>query len=174
MRVSSWSLSAVFCAKNSFLNQRKRYTTNAYWHADPFSRRSPFPPMQVAPRRCGLYCCVVRAGFRQLCKEALGCTRCLSINKASEFPVSSQPERTNPLILEKFNLKGKTALVTGSSRGLGAASRGIGQAGAKVAVHGSRIRQRRRSSECQNRHGMPCTGRGCGRSPSARSCGRDR
>jgi 2-deoxy-D-gluconate 3-dehydrogenase len=45
------------------------------------------------------------------------------------------PEKT---ILEKFSLKGKTALVTGSSRGLGAAiAVALAQAGANVAVHGS-------------------------------------
>jgi len=43
-----------------------------------------------------------------------------------------------PLILDKFNLTGKVALVTGSSRGLGAAiAVALAQAGAKVAVHGS-------------------------------------
>ena len=43
-----------------------------------------------------------------------------------------------PLILEKFNLKGKTALVTGSSRGLGAGiAIALAEAGASVAVHGS-------------------------------------
>jgi 2-dehydro-3-deoxy-D-gluconate 5-dehydrogenase len=42
------------------------------------------------------------------------------------------------MILDKFNLKGKSALVTGSSRGLGAAiAVGLAQAGANVAVHGS-------------------------------------
>lgn len=42
------------------------------------------------------------------------------------------------MILDKFNLKGKTALVTGSSRGLGAAiAVALAQAGANVAVHGS-------------------------------------
>lgn len=41
-------------------------------------------------------------------------------------------------ILNKFSLKGKTALVTGSSRGLGAAiAVALAQAGANVAVHGS-------------------------------------
>ncbi|MGA8629490.1 MAG: 2-dehydro-3-deoxy-D-gluconate 5-dehydrogenase KduD [Terracidiphilus sp.] len=41
-------------------------------------------------------------------------------------------------MLEKFSLKGKTALVTGSSRGLGAAiAVALAQAGANVAVHGS-------------------------------------
>ena len=40
------------------------------------------------------------------------------------------------LILEKFNLKGKIALVTGSSRGLGAAiALALAEAGANVAVH---------------------------------------
>jgi 2-deoxy-D-gluconate 3-dehydrogenase len=43
------------------------------------------------------------------------------------------------LILERFNLKGKTALVTGSSRGLGAGiAMALAEAGADVAVHGSR------------------------------------
>jgi 2-deoxy-D-gluconate 3-dehydrogenase len=43
------------------------------------------------------------------------------------------------LILEKFSLKGKVALVTGSSRGLGAAMAiALAEAGADVAVHGSR------------------------------------
>jgi 2-deoxy-D-gluconate 3-dehydrogenase len=42
------------------------------------------------------------------------------------------------MILDKFSLKGKTALVTGSSRGLGAAiAVALAQAGANVAVHGS-------------------------------------
>jgi len=41
------------------------------------------------------------------------------------------------MILDKFSLKGKTALVTGSSRGLGAAiAVALAQAGASVAVHG--------------------------------------
>lgn len=43
-----------------------------------------------------------------------------------------------PLILDNFNLKGKKALVTGSSRGLGAAiAIAFAEAGADVAVHGS-------------------------------------
>lgn len=42
------------------------------------------------------------------------------------------------MILDKFSLKGKTALVTGSSRGLGAAiAVAFAEAGANVAVHGS-------------------------------------
>ncbi|MGB7267333.1 MAG: 2-dehydro-3-deoxy-D-gluconate 5-dehydrogenase KduD [Terracidiphilus sp.] len=42
------------------------------------------------------------------------------------------------MILDKFKLTGKTALVTGSSRGLGAAiAVALAQAGASVAVHGS-------------------------------------
>jgi 2-deoxy-D-gluconate 3-dehydrogenase len=42
------------------------------------------------------------------------------------------------VILEKFSLKGKTALVTGSSRGLGAGiAIALAEAGANVAVHGS-------------------------------------
>lgn len=42
------------------------------------------------------------------------------------------------MILEKFSLKGKAALVTGSSRGLGAAiAVALAEAGANVAVHGS-------------------------------------
>jgi 2-deoxy-D-gluconate 3-dehydrogenase len=42
------------------------------------------------------------------------------------------------LILDKFSLKGKTALVTGSSRGLGAGiALALAEAGANVAVHGS-------------------------------------
>ena len=43
-----------------------------------------------------------------------------------------------PLILDRFSLKGKAALVTGSSRGLGAAiAMALAEAGARVAVHGS-------------------------------------
>jgi len=43
------------------------------------------------------------------------------------------------MILERFSLKGKSALVTGSSRGLGAAiALALAEAGASVAVHGSR------------------------------------
>lgn len=42
------------------------------------------------------------------------------------------------MILDRFSLLGKTALVTGSSRGLGAAiALALAQAGAAVAVHGS-------------------------------------
>ncbi|MGD0158247.1 MAG: 2-dehydro-3-deoxy-D-gluconate 5-dehydrogenase KduD [Terracidiphilus sp.] len=42
------------------------------------------------------------------------------------------------MILDSFNLKGKAALVTGSSRGLGAGiAVALAQAGASVAVHGS-------------------------------------
>jgi 2-deoxy-D-gluconate 3-dehydrogenase len=42
------------------------------------------------------------------------------------------------MILDSFNLKGKAALVTGSSRGLGAGiAVALAQAGANVAVHGS-------------------------------------
>ncbi len=42
------------------------------------------------------------------------------------------------MILDQFSLMGKTALVTGSSRGLGAAiAMALAEAGAQVAVHGS-------------------------------------
>jgi 2-deoxy-D-gluconate 3-dehydrogenase len=42
------------------------------------------------------------------------------------------------VILERFSLKGKTALVTGSSRGLGAGiAIALAEAGARVAIHGS-------------------------------------
>ena len=44
----------------------------------------------------------------------------------------------NSVILDKFKLDGKVALVTGASAGLGAAiALGLGQAGADVAVHGN-------------------------------------
>ncbi len=43
------------------------------------------------------------------------------------------------MILERFSLKGKTALVTGSSRGLGAGiALALAEAGANLAIHGSR------------------------------------
>ena len=43
------------------------------------------------------------------------------------------------MILDQFSLKDKTALVTGSSRGLGAGiALALAEAGAQVAVHGSR------------------------------------
>jgi 2-deoxy-D-gluconate 3-dehydrogenase len=43
------------------------------------------------------------------------------------------------VILERFSLKGKAALVTGSSRGLGAGiAMALAEAGANVAIHGSR------------------------------------
>ena len=42
------------------------------------------------------------------------------------------------MILDRFSLKGKTALVTGSSRGLGAGiAMALAEAGASVAIHGS-------------------------------------
>lgn len=43
------------------------------------------------------------------------------------------------MTIERFSLKGKTALITGSSRGLGAGmARALAEAGANVAIHGSR------------------------------------
>jgi 2-deoxy-D-gluconate 3-dehydrogenase len=43
------------------------------------------------------------------------------------------------VILERFSLKGKTALVTGSSRGLGSGiAMALAEAGASVAIHGAR------------------------------------
>ncbi len=59
------------------------------------------------------------------------------------------------MILEKFSLKGKTALVTGSSRGLGAGiAMALAEAGANVAIHGSRtapeITQQRLSNMSAN------------------------
>lgn len=43
------------------------------------------------------------------------------------------------MILDQFSLKGKTALVTGSSRGLGAAiAVALAEAGANIAIHGSK------------------------------------
>src|SRR5580692_12524772 len=52
-------------------------------------------------------------------------------------PLSS-PEMIPETILNQFNLKDKSALVTGSSRGLGAAiAVALAEAGANVAVHGS-------------------------------------
>ena len=54
------------------------------------------------------------------------------------IPLTHETPSQQNSILDKFNLKGKTALVTGSSRGLGAAiAVGLAQAGASVAVHGS-------------------------------------
>ena len=45
------------------------------------------------------------------------------------------------MILDKFRLEGKNALVTGSQSGLGAAMAiGLAQAGANVVVHGSKDR----------------------------------
>lgn len=42
-------------------------------------------------------------------------------------------------MLERFSLKGKTAFITGSSRGLGAGmAKALAEAGANVAIHGSR------------------------------------
>ena len=42
------------------------------------------------------------------------------------------------MILDQFSLKGKTALVTGSSRGLGAGiAMALADAGANIAIHGS-------------------------------------
>lgn len=58
--------------------------------------------------------------------------------RAGDLTRASRPEGFKSLILDKFKLNGKTALVTGSSRGLGAAiAVALAQAGANVAVHGS-------------------------------------
>jgi len=49
-----------------------------------------------------------------------------------------RPKGRSPLILDKFKLTGKSALVTGSSRGLGAGiAMALAEAGANVAVHGA-------------------------------------
>jgi 2-deoxy-D-gluconate 3-dehydrogenase len=54
-------------------------------------------------------------------------------------PLASHRKGVFPLILDKFSLKGKNALVTGSSRGLGAGiALALAEAGANVALHGSR------------------------------------
>lgn len=59
------------------------------------------------------------------------------------------------MILDRFSLRGKVALVTGSSRGLGAAiAIALAEAGASVAVHGSSTSPestRRRIEECGTR-----------------------
>ena len=58
--------------------------------------------------------------------------------KQSRAPTAPNRKGKIPLILEKFKLKDKVALVTGSSRGLGAAiAVALAEAGASVAVHGS-------------------------------------
>jgi len=63
-----------------------------------------------------------------------------------------------PLILEKFNLKGKIALVTGSSRGLGAGiAVALAEAGANVAVHGS-SRAPEATEELVKKTGAECIG----------------
>jgi len=52
--------------------------------------------------------------------------------------ISFNPERTLPLRLDKFNLTGKNALITGSSRGIGAGiAVALAEAGANIALHGS-------------------------------------
>lgn len=62
------------------------------------------------------------------------------------------------LILDQFNLKGKTALVTGSSRGLGAAiAVALAEAGASVAVHGS-SRPPEATEEVLKKMGANCVG----------------
>ena len=67
----------------------------------------------------------------------------LEQNKGSRIAFWHTRERNEALnppksILDQFNLKGKSALVTGSSRGLGAAiAVAFAEAGANVAVHGS-------------------------------------
>ena len=102
-------------------------------------RRSPFHPMQVAPRDCGLYSWCCSRWFSTTLQASAG-LRTLPILEEGTRNSSFFPCRKGqiPLILEKFNLKGKTALVTGSSRGLGAAiAVALAQAGAQVAVHGS-------------------------------------
>ena len=54
------------------------------------------------------------------------------------IPLTHETPSQQNSVLDKFTLKGKTALVTGSSRGLGAAiAVGLAQAGAAVAIHGS-------------------------------------
>jgi len=78
---------------------------------------------------------------RVLCHGCVAAsTRCILglIPRLSRAALTFRKDRIFPLILDQFNLKGKTALVTGSSRGLGAAiAVALAQAGANVAVHGS-------------------------------------
>ena len=62
---------------------------------------------------------------------------CPGWNPPESVEARSQPGRKTSMILEAFHLKGKNALVTGSSRGLGAAiAIALAQAGANVGCHG--------------------------------------
>jgi 2-deoxy-D-gluconate 3-dehydrogenase len=76
------------------------------------------------------------------CSRAL-CNLCRAHPRRTPQPSSTiqigfNPERTLPLRLDKFNLTGKNALVTGSSRGIGAGiALALAEAGANIALHGS-------------------------------------
>jgi 2-deoxy-D-gluconate 3-dehydrogenase len=60
------------------------------------------------------------------------------VRRKGLVPLTSEKNIPEKNILDRFSLKGKTALVTGSSRGLGAAiAVAFAQAGAQVAIHGS-------------------------------------
>ena len=77
-------------------------------------------------------------------------------------------------LMRLFDLSGKTALVTGSSRGIGAAiALGLAEAGADLAVHyaGSRVMAEAISEEIRSMGrrstALPCRSGGAGRIRSA-------
>lgn len=68
------------------------------------------------------------------------------------------PKGSTSLILDRFNLKGKAALVTGSSRGLGAGiATALAEAGANIAAHGS-SRAPEATLQALKKLGVSCVG----------------
>src|SRR5690606_14595930 len=62
---------------------------------------------------------------------------------AERTPHRPPGAQTEDMILDQFNLQGKTALITGATHGLGMAmAKALGQAGATIVINGHSSRER--------------------------------